>query len=83
MLKGETYFLRAYMYSELVRGFGGVPIVDKVYTIEEASSLSLPRSSVKECLEFILSDLDKAIELLPEKYHRQTLAGQLEGLQLP
>lgn len=79
MLKGETYFLRAYMYSELVRGFGGVPIVDKVYTIEEASTLSLPRSSVKECLEFILSDLDKAIELLPETVSSADLGRATKG----
>ena len=30
VLKGEIYFLRAYIYTELLRGFGGVPIVDKV-----------------------------------------------------
>lgn len=83
MLKGETYFLRAYMYSELVRGFGGVPIVDKVYTIEEASTLSLPRSSVKECLEFILSDLDKAIELCQKLSLQQILAEQQREQQSP
>lgn len=66
VMKGEVYFLRAYLYSELVRGFGGVPLVDKVYTIEEASNLELPRSNMKECLDFILADLEKAIQLLPE-----------------
>jgi len=65
-MKGEAHFLRAYLYSELVRGFGGVPIVDKIYTIEEASKLDLPRSNMADCLEFILNDLEQAINLLPE-----------------
>lgn len=67
VLKGETYFLRAYIYTELLRGFGGVPIVDKVYTIEEAAALSLPRSNVADVMDFILKDLEQAISLLPEE----------------
>lgn len=67
VLKGETYFLRAYIYTELLRGFGGVPIVDKVYTIEEAAALSLPRSNVADVMAFILKDLEQAISLLPEE----------------
>lgn len=67
VLKGETYFLRAYIYTELLRGFGGVPIVDKVYTIEEAATLSLPRSNVADVMDFILKDLEQAISLLPEE----------------
>lgn len=65
-LKGEVYFLRAYLYTELIRGFGGVPIVDKTYSIDEASTLNLPRASMAECLDFILSDIEQAIALLPE-----------------
>lgn len=65
VMKGEAHFLRAYLYTELVRGFGGVPLVDKVYSIEEASTLKLPRSSVAECLDFILKDISAAAELLP------------------
>lgn len=65
-MKGEVLFLRAYLYTELVRGFGGVPLVDKTYSIEEASQLSLPRSNMADCLDFILKDIEKAIPLLPE-----------------
>lgn len=66
IMKGEVLFLRAYLYTELVRGFGGVPLVDKTYSIEEASQLSLPRSNMADCLDFILKDIEKAIPLLPE-----------------
>lgn len=65
-MKGEVLFLRSYLYTELVRGFGGVPLVDKTYSIEEASQLSLPRSNMADCLDFILKDIEKAIPLLPE-----------------
>ena len=60
ILKGETYFLRAYIYTELLRGFGGVPIVDKVYSIEEASALNLPRANVADVMDFILKDIEQA-----------------------
>ncbi|CAK7073918.1 MAG: hypothetical protein PARBA_02953 [Parabacteroides sp.] len=66
IMKGEVLFLRAYLYTELVRGFGGVPLVDKTYSIEEASQLSLPRSNMADCLDFILKDIENAIPLLPE-----------------
>lgn len=66
IMKGEAHFLRAYLYAELVRGFGGVPLVDKVYSIEEASTLELPRSNMKDCLDFILKDIDEAVKFLPE-----------------
>lgn len=65
-MEGEAHFLRAFLYCELMRGFGGVPLVDKVYTLDEATGLSLPRSTIDECLEFILSDVEQAINLLPE-----------------
>lgn len=64
-LKGETYFLRAYIYTELLRGFGGVPIVDHVYSIEEASGLEVPRANVADVMDFILKDIEKAVSLLP------------------
>lgn len=65
VLKGETYFLRAYIYTDLLRGFGGVPIVDRVYSIEEASQMDIPRSDVGKVMEFILKDIEQAISLLP------------------
>lgn len=79
ILKGEVLFLRAYMYTELIRGFGGVPIVDKTYTIPEASTLNLPRSGMAECLEFILKDLDQAISLLPETVSSADLGRATKG----
>ncbi|KAA6330542.1 RagB/SusD family nutrient uptake outer membrane protein [termite gut metagenome] len=64
-MKGEAYYLRAHMYHELVRGYGGVPIVTTDYTLNDMEEMKQPRSTVRECLEFIISDLDKAEQNLP------------------
>lgn len=64
-LKGEAHFLRAYYYHQLVRYYGGVPIVDKVYGLNE--DYSLERSSFEACVNFILSDLLQAETLLSGK----------------
>lgn len=79
VLKGETYFLRAYIYTELLRGFGGVPIVDKVYTIEEAAELLLPRSNVADVMDFILKDIEQAVNLLPEEQTGVNLGRATKG----
>ena len=65
-MKGETRFLRAYMYTNLVRGIGGVPIVDKtVSDYTKTEEMQIARSSIGDCLDFILKDLDEAIASLP------------------
>lgn len=67
VMKGETYFLRAYMYSNLIRGFGGVPIVkEPVSDYTQTAAMQQPRNNIGDCLDFILSDLDEAAKLLPE-----------------
>lgn len=66
IMKGETYFLRAYLYAQLVRGFGGVPLVTETYGLEDLDQVRIPRSNVGDCLDFILKDIDAALALLPE-----------------
>lgn len=64
--KGQMYYLRAIQYFDLMRVYGGVPIVT---TVENASvtdeSLQIPRASVPELVDQITSDLDMAASLLP------------------
>ncbi|MDR2969220.1 MAG: RagB/SusD family nutrient uptake outer membrane protein [Tannerellaceae bacterium] len=80
IIKGEAHFLRAYLYAELVRGFGGVPLVDKAYTsVEEAAEIRIPRSNVAECLDFILKDIDAALGLLPETVTGANLGRATKG----
>ncbi|HEX7756918.1 MAG TPA: RagB/SusD family nutrient uptake outer membrane protein [Niabella sp.] len=65
-MRGEAYFIRAYVYTYLMRVFGGLILIDKPFELND-DFLSYKRSSLDETVAFILADLDKAIELLPEK----------------
>ncbi|MEO8237338.1 MAG: RagB/SusD family nutrient uptake outer membrane protein [Flavobacterium sp.] len=68
-LKGQMYFWRAYQYYEMVKLYGGVPIVLTAQNpiIDEGSTeAEIPRSSTSECIEQIISDLDKAQDLLKD-----------------
>lgn len=62
---GEIYFLRAYEYFKRYQLFGDFPIIDHLLTdnLEELieASKRMPRNEVAR---FILSDLDKAIDLM-------------------
>ena len=67
---GEALFARAYCYFASVRRYGGVPIVteplDQYYDGDQNEGLYVPRATEKETWDFVISELDKAIELLPE-----------------
>lgn len=76
-LKGEAYALRAWNYFNLLQAHAGkgtngemlgVPIVDKVLNTNDPAEYQLPRSSFNDLVEFIISDCDKAIELLPARW---------------
>ena len=63
-LKGEAQFLRAFCYTKLVRYYGGVPIIEKPFTLSD--TLNIPRNSYEECIDFIVTQLDEAAAVLPE-----------------
>ena len=63
-MKGEAYYLRAHMYSELLRGYGGVPITS-VYSLTDVEAMKIPRNTVGEVLDYILADLTEAEKALP------------------
>ena len=64
--RGQAFFLRALQYFDLVRVFGGVPIVT---TVQQASpddeSIKAPRAKTSEVIAQIVKDLDTAAALLP------------------
>lgn len=68
-LVGETKFLRAFMYFTLVKGFGGVPIVDHVTNpaSQDDKIMQLTRKPAAEVYAFIEKDLNDAIAALPQK----------------
>lgn len=65
---GEGYFFRAYEYFRLLRNYGDVPKIEDMLSDEtDVLAQASKRTPRNEIARFILSDLDKAIELLMEK----------------
>lgn len=63
-LEAETLFLRAYMYWDLVRHYGYVPLIAEVLpNVEDYKNL--PQNQPAEIFTQIASDLLKAIAVLP------------------
>ncbi len=79
-LMGEAHFLRAYFYHQLVRFYGGVPIIDRPYEINE--DYEIARNTWKECVDFIVSDLDKATQMLDGKEVTPGRASKLSAMAL-
>ena len=79
-LLGEAYFMRAYYYHQLVRYYGGVPIIDKAYGLDE--DYSIARNTWAECIDFIISDLDQAANLLDGKGKTPGRASELSAMAL-
>ncbi len=61
----EAHFIRAFTYFELAKRYGGLPLVDKIQRLSEGmETIKTPRSSEKATFDFILNDLDYAIQNL-------------------
>ncbi|WP_293309339.1 RagB/SusD family nutrient uptake outer membrane protein, partial [Pedobacter sp. UBA5917] len=64
-LLGEAYFLRAYYYQQLLRYYGAIPIITKVYVLDD--NYNVKRNTYEECVNFIVKDCDEANRLLTGK----------------
>ncbi|OQP38778.1 hypothetical protein A4H97_18855 [Niastella yeongjuensis] len=70
-LKGQMYYWRAFQYFDLVRLYGGVPLVlhsQAAVAAADNPDLKVPRSSTSETFTQIYADLDSAITMLPAKW---------------
>lgn len=63
--EAEMKFFRAMFYFNLMKRFGGVPLIDKTLTLDDTDYLFGPRESREKITEVILKDLNEAIEVLP------------------
>lgn len=59
----EARFVRGYLYFNLVRTFGGVPLVDALVT--DQGDFNIPRATAQEIYALIESDLQFAVANLP------------------
>jgi hypothetical protein len=69
-IKGQLYYLRAIQYFDLMRVYGGVPIVTSVQVAAaDDPSIQVPRAKVSEVVAQIVKDLDMAASLLPANWN--------------
>ncbi len=80
-LIAEAKFMRAYYYQQLLRYYGGFPIIDYAYTLD-AETFEIPRNTFEECVNFIVADLDEAANLLVGKSAIRGRATQASALAL-
>ncbi|HTN39049.1 MAG TPA: RagB/SusD family nutrient uptake outer membrane protein [Arachidicoccus sp.] len=66
-MQGEVYFLKAYFYFDLVKHYGGVPIMKSPLDYQQKNDWKgIQRSSVDECLRYISALCDSAAAIIPE-----------------
>lgn len=64
VMAAEARFLRAWYYADLLKHYGGIPILnDSVYRVED--KIPAVRNSYKECVDYIVSECEAAAAALP------------------
>ena len=62
----EARFMRAYYYFNLVKTYGGVPLIDHVMTADEVNTLS--RNTADEVFEFIINECNDIQDRIVDNY---------------
>ncbi len=73
---GEATFLRAFYHFMLMRVHGPIPIADRSFLLSE-DFLALRRQPLEACIEFVVSECDRAMALLPTKISANSEFGRI------
>lgn len=79
-LEGEARFLRAYYYHQLLRFYGGVPLITKSYGLNE--DYTVVRNTYAEVSSFVIKEAETAYNLLKGKSRVRGRASDLAALAL-
>jgi len=79
--KYEARFLRAFYYFELVKRYGGVPIIKTALNLGN-NVTAINRNTLQECVDFITSECDSAAKVLPAKHADADLGNITSGAAL-
>jgi starch-binding outer membrane protein, SusD/RagB family len=74
-MTGEAKAIRAYSYFKLICNYGGVPLITKPFTLDD--DFKIPRNTYDEVIDFVLTELDAAIDMLPLEYADNSYAGRV------
>ncbi len=72
--RAEARYLRAYFYAELISRYGGVPLIESTFQLED--DFSLERARYEDVVAFIIKELDLAI---PDLLDRNKAVGEQFG----
>ncbi|WP_277638624.1 RagB/SusD family nutrient uptake outer membrane protein [Bacteroides graminisolvens] len=75
--KQEARFLRAYMYFDLMRQYGAVPLITEVQDISNVTGTQVSRDPIEKITEFICNELDEAASILPDSWNDATNYGRI------
>jgi hypothetical protein len=78
---GQAHFLRAYFYHNLLRIYGGVPIITAPNSLED-ENLTPPRNTFAETVDFVVAEADSAAALLPTEQTGEDLGRASAGAAL-
>lgn len=73
----EARFIRAYLYFEMVKRYGGVPLI--TVPQELTDDLFVKRTSTKDCFDFIINELKACAEGLPASFSCDNLGRVTKG----
>lgn len=59
----ESKSVRALYYFELIKRYGGVPLVKKTYTLDDKEIITLPRNNFSDCVDYIVNLCNEASEI--------------------
>lgn len=79
LLMAEIKFIRAFRYQDLIRNYGGVPLIgDKVYQITDdlTDPALFKRATIAECIQYATAQLDEAAAMLPLRNSGSWLQGR-------
>lgn len=79
-VKSEVRFIRALNYFEMLKFYGGVPIIDKKFELTD--NFFVKRNTVEEVVNFIMSDCDNAASALPDAYTTDMIGRATKGAVL-
>ncbi len=79
-IKGEAFFLRAFLYSNLVNYFGGVPLILESPNLEKQRNQ--PRNTRQEVIDQVITDLNNAGSVLPTSYTGADIGRATKGAAL-
>lgn len=65
---GEAYFLRAFHYFNLVKLFGGVPLILAPVEASKTDEYIIPKATETQVYDQITADLEQAAALLPDVF---------------